>query len=138
MISLSLALELRDAGLEWQPCPGDRFVVTATEMIDELFHLADMVIETRELETGTVFAFNGTTEWALDSIPQEKTVWLPHEAQLRGALGSDFRALARTSGAEEQYSVTAVVDQGEEEFSDTKPADAYAKALLAVLKRAAP
>ncbi|NHB84497.1 hypothetical protein G7085_07465 [Tessaracoccus sp. HDW20] len=57
-------------------------------MVDEVFHLADMVIETRRLETGTIFAFNGTTEWALDSIPQAATVWLPSEAQLRALLGS--------------------------------------------------
>src|SRR5690606_4918392 len=126
MIDLSLALQLRDAGLPWRPSPGDRFVVTATEMIDDLLYLSDMVIQPRELESGTIFAFNGTTEWALDSVDQDKTVWLPHEGQLRGALGQAFRSLEHADG----YTVTAVVDGEERTFSDRDPENAYGKALV--------
>lgn len=129
MIDLSLALQLRDAGLVWRPAPGDRFVVTATEMIDDLLYLSDMVIQPRELETGTIFAFNGTTEWALDSVAQERTVWLPHEGQLRTALGDAFGSLTRSDG----YTVGAVVDGREVQFHDHDPENAYARALVAVL-----
>lgn len=129
MIDLSLALQLRDAGLAWRPAPGDRFVVTATEMIDDLLYLSDMVIQPRELETGTIFAFNGTTEWALDSVAQERTVWLPHEGQLRAALGGAFRSLTHSDG----YTVEAVVDGREAEFHDHDAENAYARALVAVL-----
>ncbi len=86
MIDLSLALALRESGLQWVPQAGDRFTVSAPEMADDVFHLADMVVEARQLSTGTIFAFNGTTEWALDSVEQEKTVWLPGETHLRMAL----------------------------------------------------
>lgn len=130
MIDLSLALQLRDAGLAWHPVPGDRFIVTATEMIDDLLYLSDMVIQPRELDTGTIFAFNGTTEWALDSVAQERTVWLPHEGQLRAALGDAFRSLTRTEG----YTVTAQVGGTELRFHDHDPENAYAKALLAALE----
>ncbi|GAB3819188.1 hypothetical protein GCM10028820_22780 [Tessaracoccus terricola] len=134
MIDLSLALQLRDAGLAWRPAPGDRFIVTATEMIDDLLFLSDMVIQPRELETGTIFAFNGTTEWALDSVAQERTVWLPHEGQLRAALGDAFRSLTRSAG----YTVAILVGGAELEFHDHDPENAYAKALLAALEHRAP
>lgn len=127
MIDLTLALKLRDAGLAWRPQAGDRFVVTNTELVDDVFHLADMVIETRELETGTIFAFNGTTEWALDSVAQERTVWLPNEAQLRAALGQRFRSLTREAPVH-----VVALDDGSE-FSDADPENAYALALLATL-----
>lgn len=133
MINLSLALELRDAGLEWRPEAGDRFVVTSTEMIDDLFHLADMVVEARQVDTGTIFSFNGTTEWALDSVPQENTVWLPHEAQLRSALGDDFIALERVGTDTRRFRVTARLGGSEESFVDSQPENAYGQALLARL-----
>lgn len=128
MISLTFALALRDAGLEWHPSPGDRFVITRTEMIDDVFHLADMVIETRHLETGTIFAFNGTTEWALDSVAQESTVWLPDEGQLRVALGSRFVSLT----TDEREFVVELDDGSRHRDEDAE--NAYAAALLTVLR----
>ncbi|GAA4889884.1 hypothetical protein GCM10025789_02920 [Tessaracoccus lubricantis] len=127
MISLTLALELRDAGLPWQPGPGDRFAVTRTEMIDDVFHVADMVIEARQLDTGTLFAFNGTTEWALDSVAQSATVWLPTEGQLREALGDRFARLTR-DGRE----FVVELDDGTT-HRDADAENAYAAALLTVL-----
>lgn len=128
MLDITLALALRDAGLTWSPALGDRFVVTSAEMVDDVFHVADMVIEARELETGTIFAFNGTTEWALDSVAQERTVWLPAEGQLRAALGQSFGNLRRDEG----FVVTLADGR---EFRDRDPENAYARALLAVLDR---
>jgi hypothetical protein len=127
MLDLSLALALRDAGLQWTPTSGDRFVVASAELVDDVFHIADMVVEVRRLETGTIFAFNGTTEWALDSVAQERTVWLPGEGQLRAALGPAFRSLRR----EGQFVVT--LGDGRE-FPDRDPENAYALALLATLE----
>ncbi len=134
MISLSLALALREAGLQWRPGAGDRFTVSAPEMADEVFHLADMVIEARTLESGTILAFNGTTEWALDSVEQEKTVWLPDETHLREALGSAFSQLSTRDG---HHEVQVSVDREVQAFSDIDVENAYAQALLAVLTRKA-
>lgn len=128
MLDLTLALELRDAGLTWHPEPGDRFMVTNVEMLDDLFHLADMVIEARKLDTGTIFAFNGTTEWALDSVDQTKTVWFPAEGQLRVLLGGAFAALERRDG---EFVVS--LDDGRQ-FRDRDPENAYGRALLDQLK----
>lgn len=132
MISLTLALALRTAGLPWHPRPGDRFIITRTEMVDDVFYLADMVIETRHLETGTIFAFNGTTEWALDSVAQESTAWLPDEGQLREALGVRFRALRRDGG---EFLVE--LDDGTT-HGDHDAENAYAAALLSTLNSGGP
>ena len=129
MLNLTLALELRDAGLSWHPKAGDRFMVTNVEMVDDLFHLADMVIEARRLGTGTVFAFNGTTEWALDSVEQDEVVWLPREDQLRAALGDSFRALHRQQDG--SFTVTVRSEDGAERSVPAPRAeDALAGALL--------
>ncbi|RMB58203.1 pilus assembly protein CpaE [Tessaracoccus antarcticus] len=135
MIDMSLALALREAGLQWEPEAGDRFTVTAPEMAGDIFHLADMVIEARRLETGTIFAFNGTTEWALDSVDQDKTVWLPGESHLRVALGPAFRALER---GDEGFVVTIDHPAGEHTFADEDVENAYGNALLAVLTGGSP
>ena len=127
MLDLSLALRLKDAGLAWRPRPGDRFAVTRTEMLDDTFYLADMVIEARHLETGTIFAFNGTTEWALDSVPADKALWLPREDQLRDALGDHFRELTAVPGG------FAVVLADESRHLDIDAERAYARAVLRVL-----
>ena len=131
MISVQLARSLRDAGLRWSPAAGDRFVVADRDMDDQVFVLSDMTIEVRTFPTGPVIAFNGTTEWALDSLDQEDALWLPAEHQLRDLLGGSFRRLERVPDG-----FTAVVVDGSGADIGTtaaEPADAYALALLARL-----
>lgn len=130
MIALALALELREAGLQWNPRAGDRFTVAAPEMADEIFHLADMVVEARHLDSGTILAFNGTTEWALDSVEQDLTVWLPDETHLRTALGVSFKQLALREG---HHQVQVQVGDGHMDFTHEDVEIAYGQALLAVL-----
>jgi len=130
MIALSLALSLRESGLQWRPKTGDRFTVSAPEMADEVFHLAEMVVEARTLDSGTILAFNGTTEWALDSVDQDETVWLPDETHLREALGSAFSHLALRDG---RHEVTISIDGEDQSFIDDDVENSYARALLAVL-----
>ena len=131
MISVPLARSLRDAGLRWSPVAGDRFVVADRDMDDQVFVLSDMTVEVRTFPTGPVIAFNGTTEWALDSLDQDDALWLPAEHQLRDLLGRSFRRLERVPGG-----FTAVVADGSGAVVGTtaaEPADAYALALLARL-----
>ena len=132
MIALSLALALREAGLNWYPKSGDRFTISAPEMEDEIFHLADMVIEARALDSGTILAFNGTTEWALDSVDQDKTVWLPDETDLREALGAAFDHLSLSDG---RLEVQITVDGQQHSFTDEDVENSYGQALLAVLNQ---
>ncbi len=87
---------LRDQGRPWVPASGDRFVVPGRDL-DDVFVLADLTIEVEELPSGRLVKFNGTTEWALDSIPAAEVLWIPWEHQLRDLLGGSFLSLARTS-----------------------------------------
>lgn len=131
MISLDLARRLRDAGVIWQPRNGDRFHVPDRDLDEQVFVVSDMVVEVVDLPTGPIFGFNGTTEWALDSIQQDDVVWLPREDQLRELLGAAFRSLQVTPGG-----FVAVVDHAghEERHVDIDAECALARAVLAGLR----
>jgi hypothetical protein len=123
MIAIELARALRDSGLVWHPASGDNFIIDRVEVDADVFILSDMTVEAHEFDTGTVLGFNGTTEWALDSVALEDALWLPREDQLRALLGGTFLSL--------RAGFTVTTDLGE--FSGTDAADAYARALLAIL-----
>jgi hypothetical protein len=141
MISVDLAAKLKTAGLVWHPAPGDRFTLVQESFAGEVFTLSEMVVQAQEFPTGTVLAFNGTTEWALDSAEAADALWLPREDQLRELLRTSFRSLERV---EEGYRVTAVLPGGTdpssvqdaENFWGPEPAEAYGRALLALIRRA--
>ncbi len=96
--------------------------------------VSEMTIETVELPTGPLVRFNGTTEWALDSIAQGEVLWLPHEAQLRALLGSAF---LRLESVGDGFAVEASYDGTVERFVDIDAERAYARALLELLSRLA-
>jgi hypothetical protein len=138
MISLELARALRAAGLAWRPQPGDAFVIPDRDLDDQVFVLSDMVVQTLDLPGGPpLLAFNGTTEWALDSLEAHEAVWLPHEGQLRSLLGDAFAALERVAGSAPElpqgYAVTVTTAAGEQRHVDITPEAAYARALLGLL-----
>jgi hypothetical protein len=135
MISVELALLLRNAGLRWHPASGDRFAVLQPEMEGEIFTISDMTIEAHTFPSGTVLGFNGTTEWALDSVAQEDAIWLPREDQLRDLLGSTFRSLARSTDGTYQVLVERP-GRPEQVFSADSAADAYAHGLLSLVTAA--
>ena len=87
---------MRGLGRAWEPTPGDRFVVPGRDL-DDVFVIAEMTIDVEDLPSGRLVRFNGTTEWALDSIPAADVLWLPREHQLRELLGEGFAALERTA-----------------------------------------
>jgi hypothetical protein len=127
---LALAQRLADAGLRWDPAPGDRFAIPHKEMDDEVFVLSTMTIEVHDLPDGTVIGFNGTTEWALDDVDLDATLWLPREDQLRALLGDAFQRLER---AGDRWRVVATVWDESVEFTADEPAAAYGEALLHLL-----
>lgn len=135
MISTDNAVALEAAGLQWHPRAGDRFVVRSADMAGEVFTISEMVVEARTYPTGTVLGFNGTTEWALDSVQQEDALWLPREDQLRELLGGTFRSLARATDGTYQVLVE-IGGQPPRVFTATTAADAYAEALLALVSAA--
>lgn len=139
MISTEFALALREAGLIWHPRSGDRFQLDEPEFEADVFTVSEMTIEPREYSTGSILAFNGTTEWALDSVALEDALWLPHEHQLRELLRGSFRALRRLSDTHEVEIVLARGTDAEEVlvFEHPEPADAYALAVRELLRRIA-
>ncbi len=134
MISTDLAVALREAGLAWHPSSGDRFQLQEPEFEADVFTVSEMTIEPRDYPTGTILAFNGTTEWALDSVALEDALWLPREDQLRELLRGSFRSLRRLRDSHEveiEFSGTVT------HFDHPEPSDAYALALLHILRRVA-
>lgn len=135
MISEHLAVALRDAGLRWAPAAGDRFSIPKPELAGEVFTLSEMTIEAREYPTGTILGFNGTTEWALDSVAKEDALWLPGEHQMRELLGGTFAVLRRNGDG--SFAVATEGPGGVAEFRASSAPDAYAQALLALIALAA-
>jgi hypothetical protein len=131
VLSLASARALRDAGLHWTPVRGDSFVMPDREMDAHVFVLSDMTIEVHQFPAGPVIGFNGTTEWALDSIDQSEALWVPAEHQLRELLGEAFVGLAPTGDG---YRVTLRIDGVTSGFDGPDAAEAYASALLHLLR----
>ena len=127
MISLALAEELKSAGLAWEPASGDWFVVAKPELTDTPFLVSEMTVEVQQRPHGRVIRFNGTTEWALDSVEEHEVVWLPTEQQLRERLGNGFLGLERLA-----QGFRVLSEHGS--FEAVQAADAYARALLARLR----
>jgi hypothetical protein len=86
-----------------------------------------------DLPSGAEMRFNGTVEWALDSIAQSEVIWLPREDQMRDALGARFVRLERLEGETAGYAVVLDADGQEERHVDIDAERAYARALLSAL-----
>jgi hypothetical protein len=132
VISLWLARELRAAGVRWDPRPGDRFVVDQPEMTEHVFWVSDFTVDLHTFGDDRVLGFNGTTEWALDSVSVADCVWLPREDQLRELLGALLVRLEH--GPDGHWSVTSRVAGSDHAVQDTDVEDAYARALLTALQ----
>lgn len=126
VLSIPLARRLLSAGMVWEPVPGDRFVMPDRDMDEEVFYISHMVVDVHQLTHGRVIGFNGTTEWALDSLELTDVLWLPTESQLREELGEAFVALTRPGTWQVELT-------GGRAFSDPDVECAYAQAVLAIL-----
>jgi hypothetical protein len=136
MLTIELARRLAEAGLVWEPSSGDRFVVPVKGMEEDVFVISDLTVDVHHFKTGDVIGFNGTTEWALDSVEQDKVVWLPREDQLREVLGTRFVALEQLEGG---YAVSVLGGDGEvERHVDIDAERAYARAVIARLEASSP
>ena len=135
MISIDGARALAEAGLPWRPASGDAFRIDRAGFEGDVFTVSDMTIEPHEFDTGTILGFNGTTEWALDSLALEDALWLPREDQLRNLLRGTFRSLTRQD--DDSYRVTVDLYGSPESFDAAEPADAYGDALLRLISLSA-
>ena len=90
-----------------------------------------MVIQVQDVPGGrSVFKFNGTTEWALDSIDAGRVLWLPREDQLREELADRFDTLQAVPGG---FAVT--LTDGSRHL-DIDAERSYARAVLHCLEAA--
>ncbi len=131
MISRELAVALRDAGVRWFPASGDRFSLVDPAFEGDMFTLSDMTIEAHGPPEARVLGFNGTTEWALDSVGLEDALWLPREDQLRELLGAGFVGLRVSSDATGFVLTIRLPPRPDEEIEAETAADAYALGVLA-------
>lgn len=137
VITRELAAALRQAGLAWLPQSGDRFLLDLPDEVEleveaEIFTVSEMTIEARRTPSGTDLAFNGTTEWALDSVELADAVWLPREDQLRELLRGTFRGLTRL---EDSFLVEIEISGEALRFEHPDPSEAYGRALLELVSR---
>jgi len=130
MISLSLAKNLKTAGLNWRPQEHDFFAVPEREMDERVFVISDMSVLVEVLQGWPAITFNGSVEWALDYVLMAEAVWLPRDDQLLTALGKAFVGLARQG---EQYVCLMQWGDERQEFAAATASDAYAQALFAIL-----
>ncbi|AZI57942.1 pilus assembly protein CpaE [Nakamurella antarctica] len=127
MITIEVARSLNEGGVKWEPAIGDWFVVADRDMDSDFFVLSNMTAEIHQFPSATVIGFNGTTEWALDSVEAEQALWLPREAQLREMLGGALQSLEKT---DQGWVVNLLVNEKPWHVSDPDAEQAYALALL--------
>jgi hypothetical protein len=132
MISKDLARELRPY-LDWVPQNGDQFYIPRPEIGDSVFMVSDMVVELITRNGDTRFHFNGTVEWALDSVQAGEVVWLPREDQLRERLGEHF--LSMDAGPDGFVVALSGPGRAHHTVPEAEAADAYGRALLYVVSQ---
>ena len=130
VISRDLAVRLAPY-VSWTPANGDVFFIPRPEIADSVFTVSDMVVELVVAGGESRFHFNGTVEWALDSVESDQVVWMPREDQLREMLGDYFLSLDSSAGG---FVVTVSgPDKAHHTETTLEAADAYAHAVLYVL-----
>src|SRR5580765_1678694 len=129
MISVDLARQLGVAGVLWEPAPGDRFTIDKPGVVGEVFWISHLTIDVHTFHGQPLLGFNGTTEWALDSVTLDTALWMPREDQLRDLIGERLVSLSREDG---QWLVTVETEEGRETYTDPDPECAYALALLSL------
>ena len=136
MLTLELARRLSDAGLTWKPGSGDRFVVAVSGMEDDVFVISEITVDVHHFTTGDVIGFNGTTEWALDSVEQDKAVWLP------GRTSCVTCSVSPSSRSNSSRAGMPCRSRGRDgavgRHADIDAERAYARAVLAQLETSAP
>lgn len=136
MLSLTLAEQLKKAGLEWQPQLHDTFAIPEREMNEQRFVITEVLAYIELFRGSPVVTFHGTAEWALDFILQTEAVWVPSETQLREMIAESAGdlVLAQTADGYE----CRLVFRGEQlVFAADNACDAYGSALLQLLWRQA-
>jgi len=139
MLSLSVAKELKEAGLIWIPAQNDFFSIPDRGFDDSTFVITDMTVLVETVKGELAVTFHGTAEWALDHVLIADLVWLPTETQLRKLvdqrlIGEPEPPLRLTSTADGYQ--CEIQFRGESLcFEAFGASEAYAKALFHLLSK---
>ncbi|MBN2548021.1 MAG: hypothetical protein JXB15_02600 [Anaerolineales bacterium] len=138
MISLDTARRLKAAGLKWQPALHDFFAIPDRGMNEQIFVISDLQVTVENQIGEQILAFQGASEWALDSLVIAESIWLPTEEQLRLALEETFLTSSQ-SGLRLTSSLKGccceIHFKGQHQSFESRDAsEAYAQALLFVLE----
>lgn len=138
MISLVMAMRLKEAGLVWEPALHDFFAVPEPGLDQRVFVLSDMTIEIEQLFGWQALTFNGAVEWALDYVMAAEVVWMPTESQLREIVQQHLLAEPQPAvqliSALDGYLCQINFQNHSHRFEAVSACDAYARALLYVLE----
>lgn len=136
MISLELAQQLRDAGLDWLPAERDLFALPGRGMDDQLFVVTPLPAIVQRVNGYPVVAFQASAEWALDYVMLAEALWMPSETQLREALVGELPdgAALRLERTADGYRCVVGAGEGTHPFVGSDAATAYGRALLALLR----
>jgi hypothetical protein len=141
MISLDTAQALKSAGLVWKPALLDFFGVPDRQMDEKVFVISDVLVTVEMMQGMEVVAFQGASEWALDSLIASEAVWIPTETQLRealeGILLASGRPELRLSSTLSGYLCEFTFGGQHHSFQSSNASDAYVRGLLFVLKEQA-
>jgi hypothetical protein len=132
MISTSLALALRQAGLAWQPRERDCFTIPGGEFDATIFSLHEQPALIEMVHGLPAITFHGSSEWALDHVMTSEVVWLPSETQLRDKLAllldpAQPLVLVRSS-------IGYQCQAGHHQANAANAEEAYGQVLLALLQ----
>lgn len=142
MISLQLAVQLKEAGLVWHTSVHDFFAIPDRDMDGRLFVLSDMMVTMELLRGWPAVVFHGTAEWAQDYLLTHEAVWMPTESQLRDQLEEEltarngrFHQLLRLADG---YECKVLLADEPVTFTAVSPSEAYGLALLQLLQKPLP
>ncbi len=136
MIPLTLAKQLKEAGLVWHTAVKDFFAIPDRGLDDKVFIISDMMVTMELVQGWPALTFHGTAEWAADHLLTHEAIWLPTEEQLRQELErllpkneSDLSLTRRVDG----YHCEIVWGGRPLIFSANSASEAYALTLLHLL-----
>lgn len=139
MVSLALAMQLKEAGLVWHTRVHDFFAIPDRDMDGRIFVLSDMMVTMELLRGWPAVLFHGTAEWAMDYLLTHEAVWLPTESQLREQLEVElalrngrFHQLVRLP---EGYQCEIILADDAVQITAVSPSEAYGLALLNLLQQ---
>ncbi len=137
MLNRELARQLAGAGLVWSPAERDMFMIPDAGLDQRIFVISELTALVQRLAGVPHITFHGSSEWALDHVMVGDAVWLPSETQLRLALEERLPgAVYVLERQPEGYRCVLVGASSNGQFHASAE-DAYAAALLQVLRAAA-